>query len=166
MDEVSWLTAEEAAAWRGLLLMNQLLLAQIERDSLADANLSGADYAVLVTLSEDETHQVRMSEMAARMTWSKSRLSHQVARMEKRGLVERQSCGEDGRGQWLTLTSVGLETIQRAAPAHVESVRRHFLSVLTPEQIATLGQLSKAVIDHLQHTTDLCDGITGVQPED
>jgi DNA-binding MarR family transcriptional regulator len=159
MTEAQWLSPQEAAAWRGLLLMNQLLFAQVERDSLADGNLSGADYAVLVNLSEDETHQVRMSDLARRMTWSKSRLSHQVARMEKRGLVERRICGEDGRGAWLTLTPSGLQTIQKAAPGHVESVRKHFLSVLTTEQIETLGQLTQAVIDNLQHTTDLCEGL-------
>jgi DNA-binding MarR family transcriptional regulator len=159
MNEVKWLSDEEAAAWRGLILMNQLLMAQIERDSMVDANLSGADYAVLVTLSEDETHQVRMTDLAKRMTWSKSRLSHQVARMERRGLVERRTCGEDGRGQWLTLTKPGLETIQSAAPAHVDSVRRHLFSVLSPVQVTQLHALTKAVIDNLQKTTDLCDGL-------
>jgi DNA-binding MarR family transcriptional regulator len=159
MTDGQWLSTQEAAAWRGLLLMNQLLFAQVERDSLADANLSAADYAVLVNLSEDASHQVRMSDLAGRMTWSKSRLSHQVARMEKRGLVERRSCGDDGRGAWLTLTAVGLETIERAAPGHVQSVRKHFLSALTPEQIETLSELTHAVVDNIQHTTDLCDGV-------
>jgi DNA-binding MarR family transcriptional regulator len=158
MDEVNWLSEKEAAAWRGWLLMNQLVLAQVERDSLADSNLSGADYAVLVNLSEDENHQVRMSDLAFRMTWSKSRLSHQVARMEKRGLVERRACGEDGRGAWLTLTSEGMQTIEKAAPAHVASVRRHFLSALTSEQLDALAAAASAVIDNLQQTSNICEG--------
>lgn len=167
MNEVNWLNEQEAAAWRGLILMNQLLMAQVERDSMADASLSGADYAVLVNLSEDQTHQVRMTDLAHRMTWSKSRLSHQVARMEKRGLVERRTCGEDGRGQWLTLTDAGLRTIEKAAPGHVESVRKHLLSVLTVDQIKQLGELTQAVIANLQQTTDLCDGIgDSVEPTD
>lgn len=159
MDEVVWLSEQEAAAWRGYVLMNQLLFAQVERDLWADSRLSGADYAVLVTLSEDETHQVRMSDLANRMNWSKSRLSHQVSRMERRDLVERKSCGEDGRGAWLLLTPSGLGTIQKAAPSHVASVRKHFMSLLSAEQISALGELTKVVNEQLLPTAceEACD---------
>lgn len=147
--EPNWLNEEEAKAWRGFVLMDQLVFAQVERDSWADSRLSGADYAVLVNLSEDENRQVRMSDLANRMTWSKSRLSHQVSRMEKRGLVERKVCGEDARGAWVVLTSKGFETIEKAAPAHVESVRRHFFAALSPEQVKALGDITDAVVTHL-----------------
>lgn len=162
MENVPWLNEEEAAAWRGYITMSQLLNAQVERDSWEDSKLSGADYAVLVSLSEDPSHRFRMSDLACHMTWSKSRLSHQVSRMEKRGLVERFTCTEDGRGAWLVLTPRGMGAIQKAAPAHVASVRRHFFAALSPEQVKAMAEIAAAVNAHLQsHISKMdCDSVT------
>lgn len=145
-----WLDEAEARAWRGYLRMNQVLRAQLERELNRDAGLSLADYAVLVNLSEADGHRLRMSELAARMQWSKSRLSHQVGRMQQRGLLERTGCPTDARGSLAVLTATGLATIEQAAPTHLAGVRRHLFDRLTPEQVRALAEISAAVVGPLE----------------
>jgi DNA-binding MarR family transcriptional regulator len=144
-----WLDETEARAWRGHLRMTWLLNAAIERDLLRQAGLSHPDYYVLVSLSEAEGCRLRMSELAAGIEWSKSRLSHQVARMEARGLVRREDCPGDARGTFAVLTPAGRRAIEEAAPDHVESIRRHLLDVLTAAQVEALAAISHTVIEHL-----------------
>src|SRR5580658_4895278 len=96
VGEPRWFSAEEGRAWLGYRRMRALLDLQISRDLARDSGLSDADYEVLSSVSESAQHQLRLGDLAARMLWSKSRLSHHVARMEQRGLVARQDCASDG----------------------------------------------------------------------
>jgi DNA-binding MarR family transcriptional regulator len=130
--------------------MSDLLHSQLASDLLAETGVSYADYQVMVHLSEAEDHRVRMTELASRLDWSKSRLSHQFARMEARGLVTREECPTDARGAFAVLTDEGMNEIRRAAPWHVESVRRHFIDLLDPEQVKQLEGIAVAVLDHLR----------------
>ena len=143
--EPRWLDPVEMRAWRGHLRMSWLLAAAIERD-LRRLGLSHPDYYVLVQLSESRDHRMRMTDLAEGIQWSKSRLSHHIDRMERRGLVRREECPSDARGAFACLTAEGLLAIQAAAPDHVESIRRHFLDGLTDEQVQSLGDVSEAVI--------------------
>jgi len=145
----NWLDEREARAWRGYLRMRTMLDAELARELNRDSGLSTADYEVLVHLSEVSGHRLRMNELCARMLWSKSRLSHQVGRMEHRGLVMRENCPSDARGSFVRLTQTGLEAIAAAAPAHVDTVRQHLIDLLTREQIDTLGDITDVVVDHL-----------------
>lgn len=129
--------------------MRLLLDARIARDLNADSGLSAPDYDVLSNLSEAEGHRLRVTELAARLQWSKSRLSHHLSRMEQRGLVSREDCSSDARGAVIVLSAEGLRTMEAAAPGHVDSVRRHFIDVLTPEQLEALRTISDTVVDHL-----------------
>ena len=149
MSSPNWLDETEARAWRGYLRMRTLLDAELGRELARDSGLSTADYEVLVHLSELGGHRLRMSELCARMLWSKSRLSHQVTRMEQRGLVVRENCPSDARGSFVRLTEAGLDAIVAAAPGHVETVRRHLFDLLSREQVETLGDITNAVVDHL-----------------
>src|SRR5437588_497729 len=137
MDEIRWLTPEEDRAWRAYRRMRTLLDLQLTRDLATDAALSEADYDVLSTLSEAKDHRWRLSALASRLLWSKSRLSHQVARMEQRGLVQRDECEGDRRGAMVRLTPEGLQVLQHAAPGHVSSVRRHLIDLLDPQDVET-----------------------------
>jgi DNA-binding MarR family transcriptional regulator len=148
--EPRWLNRRESLAWRGYLTMADLLHSQVASDLLADSGLSSADYQVLVNLSESEGHRLRMTELASRLDWSKSRVSHQFARMESRGLVGREECPSDARGAFAVLTDAGMDEIRRAAPGHVESVRRHFIDVLEPEEIDELIVITTKVLEHLR----------------
>src|SRR5262245_25884599 len=102
-----WLTPDEQRAWRGYRRMRALLDPRLARDLMRDSGLSEADYDVLSTLGETDRHRMRLSELAAHMLWSKSRLSHHIARMEQRGLVAREPCDDDGRGSIVALTAHG-----------------------------------------------------------
>jgi hypothetical protein len=135
-DPVPWLDEREARAWRGWLAATELLRAQIGRDLLADSGLSDADYVVLVYLSEAPAERARMSDLAAAVRWSKSRLSHQVARMEQ-------------RGAFAVLTGAGLDEVRRAAPAHVASVRAHFIGLLDDDELSVLGRVTERMVEHL-----------------
>ncbi|MDI1460288.1 MarR family transcriptional regulator [Catellatospora sp. KI3] len=136
----NWLTEPEQAAWRAFIYTSKLVTAELER-GMAQHGLSGTDYGVLVSLSEAPGRRMRMSELSQSMLLEKSRLSHQITRMERSGLVRRESCADDRRGQYAVLTEQGWETIQRVAPHHVALVRAIFIDRLTPAQLATLTEL-------------------------
>ena len=134
-----WLSEDEQASWRAWLSMSTLLNERLEHD-LKDAHgLSSQEYEVMVRLSEAPDRRLRMSELAGRTLASKSRLSHQISRMEADGLVRREDCPEDRRGQYAVLTDTGWDRLVAAAPDHVESVRTWLLDAMTPEEFARLG---------------------------
>jgi DNA-binding MarR family transcriptional regulator len=145
-----WLTEDEQRLWRGWLAASMLLPERLNRDLQEQHGLTGTDYQVLVELSESPEHRMRMSTLAERTQLSRSRLSHQVDRMTKAGLVTRQECAQDGRGMFAVLTEHGWDTIVAAAPDHVESVRRHLVDQLTPEQFEAFGQACITVADALR----------------
>jgi DNA-binding MarR family transcriptional regulator len=149
MGQPRWLNEGEARAWRGYRRMRALLDLQIKRDLAGDSGLSDADYDVLSNLSETEEQRLRLNDLAAQMLWSSSRLSHQISRMQKRGLVTRESHSSDARGAVIVLTESGWKEIRRAAPLHIESVRRHFIDLLDRTQLEILGDVSDTIVSHL-----------------
>ncbi|WP_375481888.1 MarR family winged helix-turn-helix transcriptional regulator [uncultured Jatrophihabitans sp.] len=146
---VRWLTDDEQSAWRAFLAMKTELDAQLGRDMQDSSGLSIADFSVLVPLSEHPEGRLRILELARGLQWEKSRLSHQLTRMEQRGLIERSNCREDRRGSFVVLTADGRRAVEAAAPRHVESVRRYLFDLLTPDQVAVLGDISRTVRDRL-----------------
>jgi DNA-binding MarR family transcriptional regulator len=153
MTAPRWLTDAEMHTWRGYRRMRNLLDLQLTRDLGADSGLSDADYDVLTSVSEAPGRQLRLGELAASIRWSVSRLSHQVSRMEQRGLVARTGAADDGRGATVALTDAGWTTVQAAAVHHVASVRRHFIDVLDEQDVAALGRIADKVLAHLTEVT-------------
>jgi len=147
--QVRWLSDEEQHAWRAHVRLALLLTRQLDRE-LQPFGLSVNDYEILVELSEAPGHRLRMTELADATAQSRSRLSHQITRMDARGLVRRDACEGDKRGMFAVLTDKGLEAIERAAPAHVESVRRHYLDWLTPEQLDVIRSGYGPVVEQLR----------------
>ncbi|CAM5351797.1 DNA-binding MarR family transcriptional regulator OS=Streptomyces violarus OX=67380 GN=FHS41_002185 PE=4 SV=1 [Streptomyces violarus] len=131
-----WLTDAEQCAWRTHLEVNRLLTYQLEKD-LQPFGLTMNDYEILVNLSESEDQRMRMSDLASATLQSKSRLSHQITRMENANLVRRENCESDRRGLYAVLTEHGMATMQKVAPHHVASVRRHFIDLLSPVVVRT-----------------------------
>ena len=144
-----WLTEEEQRAWRGLLRMTSQLNARMNRQLVQEHGVSLADYEVLVVLSEAPEGRRRVFEIADALAWEQSRVSHQLARMQRRGLIGRQDCPSDARGAFAVITAAGRAAIERAAPAHVETVRRLVFDGLPPDQLATLTELTGRVLDRL-----------------
>ncbi len=136
-------------AWRAYIVGTELLRQQLHRE-LQDAHgMTIADYEVLVQLSERDGRQMRMTQLAGRVASSKSRLSHQIARMERAGLVRRVECPDDARGVIAELTDKGMDLLRAAAPTHVAGVRDHLVDLLTPEEHAALATMFERVLKHL-----------------
>ena len=144
---VRWLDPDEERAWRAFRRVMVAVQAGTAHD-LAAIGLSEADYEVLSTLSERPEHTSTLREQAEKMGWSRSRLSRHATRMESRGLLRRAPEPDDGRGCFLILTEQGLDTLADAAPAHLESVRRHFIDRLEPADLAAI----EAVAERLDGT--------------
>ncbi|EDY63448.2 MarR-family transcriptional regulator [Streptomyces pristinaespiralis ATCC 25486] len=144
-----WLTDDELCTWRTHLEVNKLLMHQLEKD-LQPFGLTNNDYEILVNLSESPDRRMRMSDLAAATLQSKSRLSHQVTRMESAGLVRRENCESDRRGLYAVLTDEGVATMRKVAPHHVASVRKHFIDLLSPEALAELRESLTPVAEHLR----------------
>ncbi|SIR47207.1 DNA-binding transcriptional regulator, MarR family [Microbispora rosea] len=149
MNSPRWLDADEQRAWRAYLRMQGRLTARLNRQLQADSGLSLADYDVLVHLTDREEGRLRPYELQRDLQWEQSRLSHQLTRMQRRGLVRREECVDDGRGAYVVITEQGRRAITAAAPGHVETVRRLFFDGLTREQVTALERLTADVLDRL-----------------
>ena len=145
-EEVPWLDEREARAWRGLQFMEMQLTAALARQLAEESGLSYPDYVVLVALTGQEDGRLRVFELSRDLGWEKSRVSHHVARMAERGLVEKQKCGDDRRGSFVVVTPKGREEIAAAAPGHVRAVRELFVDRLTPRQLDVIGEVAETVL--------------------
>ena len=149
MGEARWLDEREARVWRGIIGLHQRLHPVLERQLIREGGLSGAEYTLLVPLSEAPEGLLRARDLARMVGWERSRLSHQVARMEKRGLVAREECSEDARGLMIRLTEAGRAANVAAAPAHVAAARRHFFDELADAELDVIGPALERILDRL-----------------
>jgi DNA-binding MarR family transcriptional regulator len=147
--EPDWLDPRENRAWRAFMHARHRLNAYLSQQLLQDSGLSEADYEILAVLSEHATGEMPAQELAALVQWEKSRLSHQVRRMQERGLVARDSNPADGRSAMICLLPAGRRAIEDAAPQHLHNVRRHFIDLFTPAELDTLAALNERVLHHL-----------------
>ncbi|WUI90901.1 MarR family transcriptional regulator [Nocardia puris] len=141
LTEPRWLTPAQQRAWRAYMDGHQRLMTALNRQLQRDSDLSLPEYRILVLLSEAPGRSLRMSELADGVLSSRSRLTHQIRRMEAQGMVRRNTVVEDGRGVRAELTDEGLRRLAAAAPGHVEAVRRDFIDPLTPDQLDLVGEI-------------------------
>ena len=146
--ETRWLNGREQRAWGAFLDLWRGLAAGMERQ-LAGSGVSGADYQVLAPLAGSRDEPVRPRDLVAATGWDRSRLAHQLRRMEQRGLIERENHPHDARGTLVRLTDSGRDALRRAAPGHVEWVRAHFLGLLTPDELETITAVAERVVARL-----------------
>jgi DNA-binding MarR family transcriptional regulator len=147
-----WLSDAEQQTWRAWLEVMRLLPVKLEDRMHERHDLNFTDYQVLVELSESEENRLRMTELANRTLLSKSRLSHQIGRMEKAGLVERQDCPSDRRGAFAVITERGWDVLRSAAPGHVEDVREMFIDLMSPQEVAVVGQAMGIIAEKLRQS--------------
>src|SRR5579862_4633686 len=145
----AWLSDDEQRAWRTYLRMSSLLPAALNRQLQRDCGLTLPEYEVLVQLSESPRHRLRPFQICEALNWEQSRLSHQLTRMERRGLVLRKECMADGRGAYVELTPAGAEAITAAAPRHVATVRGLVFDQLSDSQRATFEEACAAIVTAL-----------------
>jgi DNA-binding MarR family transcriptional regulator len=149
-DDTPWLDDRQQQVWRAWLQVGSRLPAALNRQLQRDSELSLQDFDVLVQLTDVDEGRVRVSALAAALGWERSRLSHHVTRMERRGLVAREVCDDDGRGAFVVLTPAGRAAIERAAPGHVRTVRSLVFDALAPAEVDALGDVLAAVLDRLE----------------
>ena len=134
------LSPRELRVWHAFQLMHEDVLGRVGRDISQTTGLSGPEFGVLSRLAAIGKGEIRQQALAEVMGWDKSRLSHQLTRMNERGLIERRSA--DGNAVLVVLTKAGREKLEAARPIHAESVRRNLLSRLSQEQIDTIVRVS------------------------
>jgi DNA-binding MarR family transcriptional regulator len=138
-------TKQELAIWRAFVETTERLSSTLATRLQADSGLSPSDYAVLLALHDIDHHRLRSSDLAANIGWQRSRLSHHLGRMERRGLIERQECETDSRGAEIVLTSAGSAAFRRASRPHLLAVRELFVDALTPEQLDAVQGITDAL---------------------
>nr|WP_157164667.1 MarR family winged helix-turn-helix transcriptional regulator [Streptomyces typhae] len=143
------MTAEEQHAWRSFVRLHERLIGRLSHLLQTESQLASADYAVLVNLTDVPDGRQRYQDLARALEWEKSRMSHHLARMIRRGLVVREECADDGRGAFAVITEAGREAIAAAAPLHVQAVRSLFLDHLTAAELRTLAEVSVRVVGKL-----------------
>jgi len=141
VESPRWLEPRERRAWRAFIDGSQRLLEVLNRE-LSDAHgLSLADYRILVLLSEANSQAMRMSDLADGIVASRSRLTHQIRRLEAAGIVTRQECVDDKRGVLAILTAEGRRRLEAAAPTHLEGVRKHLIDQLGAAEQRTITEV-------------------------
>lgn len=149
MTEPRWLDEREQRAWRGYLAMQARLQARLNRRLQDDSGLSLTDFDVLVALTDSDDVRMRVHELADTLQWERSRLSHQLSRMQRRGLLEREDCEDDARGAFVVLTDAGRRAIERAAPPHVDAVRELVFDGLDDDQVDALARIAEIVLERV-----------------
>lgn len=149
MAEPRWLDEREAHLWQAYRDLQRQLRNALDRQLVRDAGLTGADYALLVPLSNAPDGVIRARDLGRLVGWDRSRISHQLRRMEQRGLVTREDCPDDARGSMIRLTPAGRSAIEAAAPNHVAEVRRLFIDQLSDDEIDALTALFDRLLSGL-----------------
>lgn len=139
------LTESQMRAWRAFLGASTLVSARLNHELDEAAAISMYEYEILVRLFESEAGRVRMSQLADQVSYSRSRLTHTVGRLERAGYVLRSSCPNDRRGVYAHLTKAGYEFLAQTAPIHLDGVRRHLIDRFTPSELATLTELLEKI---------------------
>jgi DNA-binding MarR family transcriptional regulator len=149
MSEPRWLDETQLDAWKRLVAVVELLPGVLDAQLQRDADLSHFEYYVLAMLSEAPDRTLRMTHLASATNATLPRLSHVVARLERRGLVERLPCPEDRRATNAHLTDDGWKKVVATAPGHVATVRDHVVDALTDEQVAQLDDIASAILERV-----------------
>ncbi|MEV4348580.1 MarR family transcriptional regulator [Actinoplanes sp. NPDC049596] len=138
-------TREQLTAWRDFFETTEVLRSRIGTRLHDETGLSPGDYSVLLALTEADGGRLRSSELAAEIGWERSRLSHHLGRMERRGLIRREECVTDNRGAHVIVTTAGKTAFDAATIPHLKAIRELFVDALTPEQISAAAEIAAAL---------------------
>jgi DNA-binding MarR family transcriptional regulator len=166
MPERRTLEPEEWELWNTWMQAQRLLTRELDRDLQRDHGISKAEFSVLVTLHLTPGGRLRVGELVESLGWEKSRVSHQLSRMESRDLVERTGSGSSGRRIGIGLTADGRRAVQDAILSHGENIRRYFFEALAPEQAAAIHAWSRQVVDRIDGSGGDATGVAAVEAVD
>lgn len=163
MSTAPEITEQEWGLWRGFVTMHRHLSRELDRQLQRDAGISQADFIVLGRLSDAPDRRLRTGELAELLAWEKSRVSHQVTRMEARGLVERTECDTDGRGTWVGVTTEGRRTLLAATRDHAAKIRELFFAGLSDDERDVLHDITRRVMERMNPPACEIDGALAAQ---
>ena len=149
-NSTRWLDDEELQAWLGLAGVMLKLAPALDSQLQRDSDMTHFDYLCLAMLSEADDRTLRMSELAAKVNSSLSRLSHVVKKLELRGWVERFPCPDSRRVTMVRLTTTGWQVLVAAAPGHVETVRSLVFDGLGREDVSALERIAGHVVERIE----------------
>ncbi|MFP1629344.1 MarR family winged helix-turn-helix transcriptional regulator [Streptomyces sp. 5K101] len=147
----SYLSPHERDLWRGFLAWSERVTASVARALTEQSGLSVPEFEILVRLWEAPGHSLGQQTLGDSLSWSASRLSHQLSRMEKRALLSREGAGS-GRYMTIRLTPAGAEAARRALHVHAEAVRAFFLAPIGDTQRGALAALLASATPADGHT--------------
>jgi DNA-binding MarR family transcriptional regulator len=140
------LTVEELGAWRGLLRVHSALVKALDAELLTEHDLPLSSYEVLINLQSAPGRRLRMAELADSVLLSRSGMTRLVDRLERDGLLERDTCTSDGRGTYAVLTDAGDALLARARATHLDGVRERFLRHFSTGELQTLRSFWERVL--------------------
>jgi DNA-binding MarR family transcriptional regulator len=140
------LSPAELGAWRGLLRVHSSLVKALDAELQASHGIPLSSYEVLITLQAAPGKKLRMAELADRALLSRSGMTRLVDRLEREGMLERDTCTSDARGTYAVLTPKGEELLARARPSHLDDVRERFLRHFDADELVTLARMWDRVI--------------------
>ncbi len=142
-------TMEQMRIWRGYVETAEILHSRLGKQFQSESGISSSDYAIMVTLSEEAGWRLRPSELANRIEWDRSRLSHHLKRMEKRGLIRYETCPTDSRGSFIVLTDDGFKDFRRSSIPHLQFVKELFIDALNDDELAHVDAVTSTLRAHL-----------------
>ena len=137
------LTRKQFDAWRGFRFMVEETSLGVSRELFSSTGMSGGQFGILTTLVETPLRLMRQQELADAMCWDRTRLSHQLTRMETRGWINRKK-GDKG-ATLVSLTEAGRQAQHRAVPLLSQIVKQRFFSRLSAAQLSTLEEIRAAL---------------------
>ena len=147
------MSERQLRVWQNFVVLNEMVHREVGRDLWDAARLTDAEFTVLAELRLRPDGTMRPSQCARAVGWETSRLSHQLRRMEKRGLVVRgRPGGSDGRAATITLTHDGLSAYRRAIGPHLRSAKRWFADALDGDRLAALDDALGVLLEHVRRT--------------
>jgi DNA-binding MarR family transcriptional regulator len=144
------LEPEQWELWHAWMQAHRLLNRELDRGLQRAYGISKAEFSVLVTLLQAPDGQMRVSELAESLDWEKSRVAHQLTRMENRELVHRTDHESSGRRTAIGLTAKGRDAAQQAILGHADNIRRYFFEAMTPDQAAAIREWSRHTVDRIE----------------
>ncbi|HEY0260203.1 MAG TPA: MarR family winged helix-turn-helix transcriptional regulator [Lacisediminihabitans sp.] len=147
MAELSALSDSEREVWSTFYSMRRTLDRALDLQLQRDSGISASEYEILLAINAAPGRRLRVKDIAGTIGWEKSRVSHLVARMEKRDLLSRTECQSDARGSWIGLTPAGRRAVLGAMRGHVAAIRKYFFDVLAADEADRLKNISGRVVD-------------------
>ncbi len=143
----------QVEAWMAFHAIRVNVIPPLARHLSEHCGLSEAEYQVFIGLRSTPEMELKPSQLAEELGWELGRLSHQISRMEAKGLLMRKQCPVDARSCFIGMTKKGKALIDKALPLQLKEVKRIFGDALTSQQMKNLIEISESIVKHVSRTT-------------